>query len=509
MKKSREHNKKRVDNILTKITDIYILIIIVLFPLMVDRTGFFKILECKYRCFVTISSIYILLETIIYIYQLIKKKEKIKKLTLIQKLSILFLICNIISYLLSPYLKNYNLIIGVGRGEGLLTSVLYIITFLYISYFGNFKKKYILYFSISSILINLIAILQFIGFNPLNMYQDGIGTHNVSFMATIGNIDFISALYTMLLSISLTSYILLDNNKYENRIHLLSLFMGSFIIGIIDVSSGKLAFITTSVIILPLLLKNNIRLSKFLKSIAIILSSIVINIIMNIEYHYDIGKLGFYPKFNYIVLLYLLVIITIYLLSKYIKKMKYQIKNINTFTKKYYQTLILLLLVGLIALYIIPFKSGFLYEIHELLHLNFDDNFGTYRIFLWKRTIPLIKDYPIFGSGPDTFALRFMPIYTNDIAKIGPLTINDTAANIYLTMLINLGIVGTISYIVFLISQIKIGIKNMNKYSVILLISILCYMIQSFFNLSVVIVSPIFWTLMGIHHLSIEEKEEE
>ena len=57
--------------------------------------------------------------------------------------------------------------------------------------FGKFKKRYILYFSVSSILINTIAILQYIGFNPFNMYQNGIGTHNVSFMATIGNISFI------------------------------------------------------------------------------------------------------------------------------------------------------------------------------------------------------------------------------------------------------------------------------------------------------------------------------
>ena len=122
-------------------------------------------------------------------------------------------------------------------------------------------------------------------------------------------------------------------------------------------------------------------------------------------------------------------------------------------------------IIGIVIIYLIPFKSGFLYEIHELLHFNFDDNFGTYRIFLWKRTIPLIKDYPIFGSGPDTFALRFMPLYTEDIAAIGPLTINDTAANIYLTMLVNLGIVGTISYLLFLGSQLIIGIKKMNKYS--------------------------------------------
>ena len=101
-----------------------------------------------------------------------------------------------------------------------------------------------------------------------------------------------------------------------------------------------------------------------------------------------------------------------------------------------------------------------------------------------------------------------MPLYTEDIAALGPLTINDTAANIYLTMMINLGIVGTISYLSFLSFQLIKGIKKINKNSCILLISIFCYMIQSFFNLSVVIVSPVFWLLMGIHHLSIELEKE-
>ena len=339
------------------------------------------------------------------------------------------------------------------------------------------------------------------------MYQDGIGTHNVSFMATIGNIDSISALYTILLSVSFTSYILIkDNKKYENIIHLLSLFMGSFIINIIDVTSGKLSFIITLIIIIPLLLKDNLRLSKLLKCLSIILLSIVTNIIINVEYHYSIGRLGFYPKFNIIVLLYLIIIITLFILSKKIETIKYTIKNTKKITKKYYKGLLISSLIGLLLLFIIPFKSGFLYEIHELLHLNFNDNFGTYRIFLWKRTIPLIKDYPIFGSGPDTFALRFMPIYTKDIIKIGPLTINDTAANIYLTMMINLGLVGTFTYITFLIKQIITGLKKKTNYSIVLLISIFCYMVQSFFNLSVVIISPIFWTIMGIHHLSIKKE---
>ena len=159
--------------------------------------------------------------------------------------------------------------------------------------------------------------------------------------------------------------------------------------------------------------------------------------------------------------------------------------------------------MGIVFLWAYPFKSGMLYEIHELLHFNFDDNFGTYRIFLWKRTFPLIKDYPLLGSGPDTFALRFMPVYSEDIAKIGPLTINDTAANIYFTMLINLGIIGTLSFITYLGLQIYFGIKKQNDYSLVLLFGIICYMVSSFFNLSVVVVSPLFWILMAIHHMSI------
>ncbi|MBQ8192724.1 MAG: O-antigen ligase family protein [Bacilli bacterium] len=499
------------NSILNKITDIYIFMIIVLFPLLVDKTGFLRIFEYKYKCFLCISSIYLISSTLIIIYNLIRKRNifKNKKVGKMQILALMFLLLNIISYFMSPYLKVHDLFIGVGRKEGLLTSSLYILSFLYVSYFGEFKKKYILYFSISSILINVVAILQFVGFNPFNMYQNGIGTHNVSFMATIGNIDFISAIYTILLTVSFTSYIFLKNNKYEKIIHLLSVFFGGFIFQIIDVSSGKLAFGVILILILPFIFATNERLSNFLKLIGMVLLSTAINIFMNIEYHYDIGKLGFYFKVDYILILLLIIVIILLILSRYLKNLKYDVSKNKKIIKYYYLLLGIGLIFGVILLYFIPFKSGFLYEIHELLHFNFDDDFGTYRIFLWKRTLPLIKDYPLFGSGPDTFVLRFMPLYSEDIASIGPFSINDTAANIYLTMLINLGFSGTICYIVFLVYGVYIGIRKINKYIFVLLSAVICYMVQSFFNLSVVIVSPIFWVLLGVYYLCIYDKKKE
>ena len=146
-----------------------------------------------------------------------------------------------------------------------------------------------------------------------------------------------------------------------------------------------------------------------------------------------------------------------------------------------------------------------MYEVHELLHGNFNDDFGTYRVFLWKRAFSLLNENWLIGSGPDTFAVRFMDKYTEDVISLGEYSINDTAANVYITMLVNIGIIGLAIYLSFIILQLLGGFKKKNKYSIVLLIAILCYWIQDFFNLWVVIVVPVFWTLMAIHQLALDE----
>mgnify|MGYP004573572727 CR=1 FL=1 len=95
-----------------------------------------------------------------------------------------------------------------------------------------------------------------------------------------------------------------------------------------------------------------------------------------------------------------------------------------------------------------------------------------------------------------------MDRYTQDVAKLGDLTINDTAANSYLTILVNTGILGMISYLSYIILQVINGLKNINKYSIVFFIAFICYLIQDCFNLWVVIVTPIFWILMAILFIS-------
>ena len=500
---------KKEKAILETVSSIYIFILLIIFPIIVDSTGFFKILECKWHAFLVIGLVYIVGIIGIFLYFLFfKKVNYLKKIKLRKAHYFLFafMIINILATFLSPFYNQYNLFVGVGRGEGLIMMLLYSTTFLFVSLFAKFEKRYLVYFSISSILLNVIAILQYVGFNPLNMFQDGIGTHNVSFMTTIGNIDFISALYCILLTVSFCSFVFVDDDKRMNKIiHFVSVLFGFFIFEIINVSSGKVAFICTFLLILPFIITHHKRFAKALLLIGTILFGYCFNIIINPQYRYDIGKLTLNWQFNYFVLAFLVIIFIMCCLAYIIYyKMKFDYSKKKNVVKIIYGAMIGAGIIGILSLYLIDFGSGIFHEMHELLHGNFDDDFGTYRIFLWKRTIPLIKEYPLLGTGPDSFAIRFMAKYTKDIIALGELSLNDTAANVYLTMLINIGLLGLTSYLGFIICQIIDGIKRMNNYSRILLITFICYLIQDFFNLWLVIVTPIFWLLMALNICSLD-----
>ena len=95
----------------------------------------------------------------------------------------------------------------------------------------------------------------------------------------------------------------------------------------------------------------------------------------------------------------LLAVIVIFIgLAHVLKNREFDITKNKKVIKLFYLALVLCVVIGVATIYFVNFSDGFLYEIHEILHGNFDDDFGTYRIFLWKRSLSLVKDYPIIRN---------------------------------------------------------------------------------------------------------------
>jgi O-antigen ligase len=129
------------------------------------------------------------------------------------------------------------------------------------------------------------------------------------------------------------------------------------------------------------------------------------------------------------------------------------------------------------------------------------DNSGAGRIFIWRNALKLLPNKPILGSGPDTFGIVFMDKFGDEVKTVLKSDLYfDKAHNEYLQQAITTGIPSMILYISFgltILIRAHKNIKN-NKLLIPLFCSILGYAVQAFFNISVVMVAPVLWALLGI-----------
>ena len=141
------------------------------------------------------------------------------------------------------------------------------------------------------------------------------------------------------------------------------------------------------------------------------------------------------------------------------------------------------------------------------------DDFGSGRLGIWKKTISVIQENIILGTGPDSLK---QAIDENKEGKIivdkahsEPLQIAATtgvpSAMIYITLV---SIIGIRLMILVIKKTVKYGINNKDViYISMILISFASYLMQSIINISVVQVAPVYWAILGAASAVIEEKK--
>ena len=132
-----------------------------------------------------------------------------------------------------------------------------------------------------------------------------------------------------------------------------------------------------------------------------------------------------------------------------------------------------------------------------------DDNFGTGRIYIWRKTIEKIKDAPITGYGIDNFRLAF-----NSKLLDSHNLIVDKAHNDYLQKMLCEGIISGVIFILFLlIIFFKLINKNLSPIYYGLYLAFISYSVQAFFNISVTRVAPIYFIIIGLLIGKINDKK--
>lgn len=133
----------------------------------------------------------------------------------------------------------------------------------------------------------------------------------------------------------------------------------------------------------------------------------------------------------------------------------------------------------------------------------------TGRGYLWGRTLPLLKNHFLLGSGPDTFVLAFPQndyVMRANTSRRRLLEIPAKAHNMYLQTAMQTGVCSLICLVsfwaAFLVKSLRVLYRKtrdekwwMNLGNVL---GVFGYLLMGMMNDSVVAVAPLFWGMLGI-----------
>lgn len=136
------------------------------------------------------------------------------------------------------------------------------------------------------------------------------------------------------------------------------------------------------------------------------------------------------------------------------------------------------------------------------------EHYASGRGYIWSRTIPLLKDKILLGSGADTYILEFPQLdYINKFNYGFYDQVMSKPHNLYLQMAMNTGVLSLIAFLVFygiyFISSFRLYFTTHfdNPYSITgasIFIGSFGYMISGLSNDSSITIAPVFWSLIGV-----------
>ncbi len=417
------------------------------------------------------------------------------------KRAIAFALACILSFILSPYKKES--LIGASRYDGLITQLVYVLIFLGVSLFGKARPYHYIAVALSVFVCSIVAIFQLFNINifslfpnDLSFYDWGI-KYSSAFLGTIGNTNVLSAFFCLALPALFVMPIVSERKLY--RLGIIALFPAVFVLIRARVAGGFVGLGACALVAIPLVLADMKKLRRAFFSAAPLLISASIALAFRPEYSSPDFSFSF--SFGTLPLLALcaaaIFIIAGIIIGK-IKSLSPSAKAMRTF---FITICLIAVIIGLLFVYFFAPADGTLYELSQVLHGNIDDKFGSSRIKIWRGCLGLFKEHPIFGSGPDTLALRVDIQFARFVPETGKLlqTSVDNAHNEYIGYLINIGIFGLSAYLFLLVLGLIRLIKSQSKPQICAIgLACLCYCVQSFFALGLPLVAPLFWISLAL-----------
>ena len=126
------------------------------------------------------------------------------------------------------------------------------------------------------------------------------------------------------------------------------------------------------------------------------------------------------------------------------------------------------------------------------------DEFGSHRGLIWRLSMQLAGENPIFGVGPDALAAVFKERFAQITTEAMGVLV-DKAHSEYMQALVDMGFIGLLCKMAFH-SLAFVAVRKKLRQPMVLAsyVALVCFSVQAFFNFSTTVSHPIVWTLWGV-----------
>lgn len=485
-------------------TDIYLLIMLVVFPLYY-ADGYFHLPERKAEFYSIATLIYVIVTLLGAVITAFSMREQWswealkKNITGTDICMFGFLISNLIALAMSNDVAN-SWTGKSSRYYGAKVLILVCVSYFLISRYAWINKVFINAFLIGGNGVCLLATFDYFGMDVLGINKQMQPADWLVFISTIGNANTCASFVTMALAGAMVYFCVVEGKKSK-------ILAG---VSIVNCSAALItarsdtAFIGVGVVLIILVILavlKKIELKKYILMLGLIDVGIFILFIfrkMFVSYllseSYDSGL----PKvLNQPILLGSLfaVLISVYIIMFYIGKKEIKIERKLKMTimssVAIVSVLVAILLVDKLNI-IELFKVGIGVSGIEI---------AGNRAYTYKRTIGAYAQLPllhkIFGCGQATIT-TFLNNYCGDELSIMGISIN-SAHNHILDYLVITGVLGVVCYLgnfVFSIKHAFLCIKE-NEYALVCGCIVIAYFAQGIFNIEQTITTTIFWIVLA------------
>lgn len=391
-----------------------------------------------------------------------------------------------------------------GRYSGLFLMLFYGIAYYSVTRFGKMRKWYLDAFLAAGLLVCLLGISDYFQLDLLHFKAEMREEQKFMFTSTIGNINTYTALVGMVTAVA--AVLFASERRWKRMIFYYTCLLISFFALVMGISDNAYLSLAALFGFLPLYLFNQ---KEGVRRYIVILASFF-TALQGVDWINAAlpGRvLGIESAFN-IIIRYnglLSIVLGLWLLAAVWYGVDYVTKN-NAEIKGNWLRYIWLAVIVLVAAAVVYVC----YDANIAGHADrystirgyviFDDDWGTHRGYIWRNAMESFRDFPLFkklfGFGPDTFGILLQDKTQNNIYG----QIFDNAHNEYLHYLLTIGIVGLVSYLMFLGSYIVSAVRKTadNPMAMAAMFAVVCYCVQAFVNLNLPIATPIMWMLLSL-----------